>query len=123
MYRQIHLNHKWFKPITLKSICLSGINTDEFRKKISFIHNFLYNYFVHNFKAGIEFCYENVCLLKDVWILSILFLETNNLFSNYDLLWQLLIDQHLNYLYVRHTAGWFLAKYALNGSRTLDVLQ
>jgi len=53
--------------------------------------------FVHNFEAGMEVLCQAQCLLKDVRILSILFLETPVLFAHYALLQQLVMQPHLNY--------------------------
>ena len=64
-------------------------------KNYLLIHKFSYIGFVSNFKTGMKLLYQSLCLLKDVQFLSMLFLETTVLFSNYALIWQLVMQLRL----------------------------
>jgi len=98
MYRQIHEKPKPFKPIIVTSIyvILIRFNLEIF---ISIIQNLCLLISSLILKQGKNcdvrfFCF---CLWNYVRIISSFYLETNVLFSHYALLWQLVIQQHLNY--------------------------
>jgi hypothetical protein len=120
---QTHVYHKTFRPITLTSTYVSDSNTWKFRNTSLYYPQFMFIDFVHNFKAGMKFRYQILCLLKNFRILCLWVLETTVLCPHYSLLCQLVILPYLNYWYVGHTAEWFLSEYVLNGNRTLDVVQ
>jgi hypothetical protein len=78
-------------------MCINGIYSGKFRVLYVYYPQFLLIDFVRNIRAGMKLLCQGFCLLNDVPYLSMLFLETTDLFQHYALLWQLVIQPHVDY--------------------------
>jgi len=78
--------------------------------------------FVLNLRVGKKFQEKSLCLLRDIRILSILFLEATAFFT-LSLIMTTCCAATAELLIVRHTEERFVCECVLNYSRTLDVVQ